>query len=71
MKLPDIYGLMILQSFLNIDKDSERKDTIDRFEKAWLIDNSIAIRILFYLRDCRGGKGLQLLIDLLLIVVKY
>lgn len=33
------------------------EDSLDLFQKAWITDKETTLKILFWLRDCRGGAG--------------
>lgn len=54
-----IEELMLLQKFLDIDAKMDVAETLKRFKAAWEINAGLTVRMLFYLRDCRGGKGLR------------
>ncbi|PCI27168.1 hypothetical protein COB52_05230, partial [Candidatus Kaiserbacteria bacterium] len=51
--------LQYLQSFLNVDRLSTKEDTLERFKKSWIVNKKTTFEILFFLRDCRGGKGIR------------
>src|SRR5574344_111042 len=54
----------IRQEFLNNDKDSLRK-----FKEILKLDEKMAIKLLFYLRDVRGGQGEKLVGNMFLITL--
>lgn len=51
--------LKTLQGVLEIDNTFQKKETLDVFQKAWEINWKLSLEMMFYLRDCRGGKGLR------------
>lgn len=48
-----------LQRLLNVTQDTDDAETVRIFQNAWNVDPKVAMRIAFFLRDCRGGKGLR------------
>ena len=50
-------GLMDLFAFGGAYRSRDTSDKIFLFKKAFEEDETLALRCLFYLRDCRGGQG--------------
>lgn len=51
----------ILDAFgsLGAMKDSDAEDIVTMFSKAYATDKPLALRLLFYMRDIRGGQGMR------------
>jgi hypothetical protein len=47
----------VLNFFSTVSRDTDINTAIKLFEDAYLENPRLALRALFYLRDCRGGKG--------------
>ena len=36
---------------------NNKEDILDLFQRSWIVDKELTLKVLFWLRDCRGGAG--------------
>ena len=53
-------GSPCLNFFFSVLRTTEESDLINKLEKAWDESESDTMKLIFHLRDCRGGKGERL-----------
>lgn len=64
-------GDLSLDFFTRITRNAAVEDYIDCFVKAWNEDRRTIVKILFNLRDIRGGKGEKLIPAAIMVYLKY
>ena len=64
-------GSDCLDFFVRITRSAPIDDIINSFQKAWIDDKEIALKILMNMRDIRKGKGEKLIPCIIVVYLSY